>query len=74
MLLDNKPYTLFQLGEGLYAPRVTPLCVTPFNVDAITLSTFAINNEKFLRQLSKVKVTVNSNLNSISLTKLEGHL
>ena len=38
------------------------------NLDAITFSTFAImNNENFPRQLSKVKVTVNSNLNSIGL-------
>ena len=58
MLLDNKPYTLFQLGRGYMPPQVTPLCATPLNVDAITFSTFAINNEKFLQQLSKVKVTV----------------
>ena len=44
-------------------------CVTSLNLDAITFSTFAImNNENFPRQLSKVKVTVNSNLNSIGLT------
>ena len=32
-----------------------------------------MNNENFSRQLSKVKVTVNNNLNSISLIKFEGH-